>query len=77
MKVKVFATCCKTCGQNMLEAVKEALELKGLSADVEYIDDLEKIAEYGVMRTPALMVDDKLVSAGRSLSAQEILPILV
>ena len=44
----------------------------GLSVDVEYITDMQKIMEYGVMRMPALVVNDKVVSQGKGLKPAEV-----
>ena len=43
-----------------------------MDAEIEYITDMEKIMHYGVMSLPALMVDDKLVSAGKALKAKDV-----
>ena len=48
----------------------------GLSAEVEYITDMEEILRYGVMRTPALVVNGKLVAMGRVLKAEEAAALL-
>ena len=40
--------------------------------EVEYITDMEKVMSYGVMSMPALVVNEKVVSAGRVLKASEI-----
>ena len=60
----------------MLEAVKEAVAEKGIAAEIEYITDMAKIMEYGIMSTPALMVDNKIVSMGRVLKAKDVLKYL-
>ena len=44
----------------------------GLGIEVEYITDMQKIMEYGVMSMPALVVNDKVVSIGKVLKAAEI-----
>ena len=44
----------------------------GLSVDVEYITDMQKIMEYGVMRMPALVVNDKVVSQGKVLKPADV-----
>jgi small redox-active disulfide protein 2 len=66
--------CCKC--ENLLEAVKEAVAEKGIAAEIEYITDMAKIMEYGIMSTPALMVDNKIVSMGRVLKAKDVLKYL-
>lgn len=75
MNIKVLGGGCCTC-ENLLEAVKEAVAEKGINAEIEYITDMAKIMEYGIMSTPALMVDNKVVSMGRVLKAKEVLKYL-
>jgi small redox-active disulfide protein 2 len=75
MNIKVLAGGCCKC-ENLLEAVKEAVAEKGIAAEIEYITDMAKIMEYGIMSTPALMVDNKIVSMGRVLKAKDVLQYL-
>ena len=51
---------------------KEAVRNLGVEADVEYITDYYVIASYGIMSTPALIKDEKIVSMGRVLKTSEI-----
>ena len=75
MNIKILGGGCCKC-ENLLEAVKEAVAEKGINAEIEYITDMAKIMEYGIMSTPALMVDNKVVSMGRVLKAKEVLKYL-
>jgi small redox-active disulfide protein 2 len=75
MNIKVLGGGCRNC-ENLLVAVKEAVAEKGIEAEIEYITDMGKIMEYGIMSTPALMVDNKLVSMGRVLKAKDVLKYL-
>ena len=75
MNIKVLGGGCCKC-ENLLEAVKEAVAEKGIAAEIEYITDMAKIMEYGIMSTPALMVDNKIVSMGRVLKAKVVLKYL-
>lgn len=75
MDIKVLGSGCCKC-ENLLEAVKEAAAEKGINAEIEYITDLQKIMEYGIMSTPALMIDNKVVSMGRLLKAKDISKLL-
>lgn len=75
MNIKVLGGGCCKC-ENLLEAVKEAVAEKGINAEIEYITDMARIMEYGIMSTPALMVDDKVVSMGRVLKAKDVLKYL-
>ena len=71
MNIKVLGGGCKSC-EALLRAAKEAAANKGIDAEIEYITDMEKIMNYGIMRMPALMVDNRIVSAGKVLKAKEI-----
>ncbi len=75
MNIKVLGGGCRNC-ENLLAAVKEAVAGKGIEAEIEYITDMAKIMEYGIMSTPALMIDNKVVSMGRVLKAKEVLKLL-
>ena len=75
MNIKVLGGGCCKC-QNLLSAVKEAVAQKGIDAEIEYITDMARIMEYGIMSTPALMVDNKVVSMGRVLKAKDIAKLL-
>ncbi|MBP5553955.1 MAG: TM0996/MTH895 family glutaredoxin-like protein [Lachnospiraceae bacterium] len=71
MNIKILGGGCKCC-EAILASVKEAVAAKEIDAEIEYITDMEKIMELGVMSTPALMIDGKVVSAGRTLKAKEV-----
>jgi small redox-active disulfide protein 2 len=75
MNIKVLGGGCRNC-ENLLAAVKEAVSEKGIEAEIEYVTDMSKIMEYGIMSTPALMVDNKVVSMGRVLKAKEVMKLL-
>ena len=75
MNIKVLGGGCCRC-ENLLAAVKEAVAEKGIEAEIEYITDMAKIVEYGIMSTPALMIDNKVVSMGRVLKAKDIAKLL-
>ena len=75
MNIKVLGGGCCKC-ENLLEAVKEAVAEKGVDAEIEYITDMAKIMEYGIMSTPALMIDNKIVSMGRVLKTKDVLKFL-
>ena len=60
------------CIRDSLKATKEAVEKKGIDAEVEYITDMEKIMGYGVMSMPALMIDNKIISAGKVLKTKDV-----
>ena len=74
-RVKVLGSGCAKC--NALEAAtKTALEQLGMDTTIEHVTDFSKIAAYGVMSTPALVVDGKVVSYGKVLRTDEVVNIL-
>ncbi|NLY09439.1 MAG: thioredoxin family protein [Tissierellia bacterium] len=75
MDVKVLGSGCKKC--NALEkSTAEALAELGISAEVKHINDFSEIASYGVMTTPALVIDEEVVSLGKALKKSEIVEII-
>lgn len=75
VSVKVLGTGCPSC-HALLKNTEQAMEDMGLSVKVEYITDMPEIVEYGVMSLPALVVNDKVVSAGKVLKADDIKALL-
>ena len=75
MNIKVLGGGCCRC-ENLLAAVKEAVAEKGIEAEIEDITDMAKIMEYGIMSTPTLMIDNKVVSMGRVLKAKDVAKLL-
>ena len=73
--IKVLGAGCKACHEQY-EYAKEAANKLGLSVEVEYITDMAKIMEYGVMSMPAIVVNEKVVSFGKVLSEKEVTKIL-
>ena len=69
--IKVLGAGCKACHQQF-EYAKEAAANLGLGIEVEYITDMEKVMEYGVMSMPAIVVNDKVVAFGKVLKAAEV-----
>lgn len=73
--IKVLGAGCKSCHEQY-ENVKKAVHELGISADVEYITDMKKIMSYGVMSMPAIVVNDKVVSAGKVLKTADVVKLL-
>lgn len=73
--VKVLGSGCKKCNA-LEENVTEALKELGMDDAIEHVTDFAQIASYGVMSTPALVVDGKVVSFGKVLSKDEAKTIL-
>jgi len=75
MKIKVLGTGCSNC-KNLERATVNALAEMNLVAEVEKVEDIQKIMAYGVMRTPALVIDEKVVLNGRVPSVSELKEII-
>ena len=73
MTVKVLGSGCKSC-HALLENTQEAVKAMGKESDiqVEYVTDMERIIQYGVMSMPALVICEKIVSVGKVLRPAEI-----
>lgn len=75
MGVKILGGGCDKCNQ-LEKAAIEALTELGMDTSIEHVKDYEKIAAYGVMTTPALVIDGKVVSYGKVLKKDEVIKIL-
>jgi small redox-active disulfide protein 2 len=75
MVIKILGTGCPKCKK--LEAnARQAVLAAGIEAKIEKVDDLNQIMDYGVMLTPALVIDEKVVSSGKILSPEDIKALL-
>lgn len=72
MNIKVLGTGCKKC-ETLKKNVEEAIQTAGIEATVEKVEDIQTIIGYGVMNTPALVIDEKVVSKGKVLKTKDIL----
>lgn len=73
--IKILGGGCAKC--NALEAATvDALRELGMDTTIDHVRDFEKIAAYGVMTTPALVVDGQVVSYGKVLKKDEVIVIL-
>ena len=70
-RIKVLGAGCKSCHEQY-EYAKKAVSNLGLGIEVEYITDMEKIMEYGVMSMPAIVINDKVVAFGKVLKTAEV-----
>ncbi len=75
MRVKILGSGCKNC-VTLAENTKQALKKLGIEAEIEKVTDFADIAAYGVMSTPALVIDETVVSSGKVLKTDEIGKIL-
>lgn len=75
MLIKILGSGCKSC-EVLTDNTKTALEEMGLEAEVIKVTDFKEIMAYGVMSTPTLVIDEKVVSVGKTLKPKEIIQIL-
>lgn len=75
MEIKVLGTGCASC-KSLYEIVKQAVEEMDIEADIIKEEDILKIMAYNVLQTPALVIDEKVVSAGKKLTKNEVKELL-
>lgn len=73
--IKVLGTGCSSC-KALFNTVQEAVKELGIDATVEKEEDLNKIMAYNVMSLPALVINDKVVSKGQSLTVEQVKELL-
>lgn len=73
--VKILGSGCAKCNA-LEETTRQALAQLGLDVEVGHVTDFTQIAAYGVMTTPALVVDGKVLSAGRTLTKSEAVELI-
>ena len=71
MKIKILGSGCKNC-LTLADNTKTALAELGVEAEIEKVTDFAEIAKYGVMLTPGLVIDEKVVAYGKVLEPQDI-----
>ncbi len=71
MKIEILGTGCTKC-KALEENAKKAVAEAGVFAQVEKVEDIEKIMAYGVMSTPGLVINGEVKSTGKLLNSQEI-----
>jgi len=75
MNIKILGTGCSRC-KALEKVTRDAVAEMGLSAEIEKVEDIVKIMNYGVMSTPALVIDEKIALSGRIPSLNEIKEVL-
>ncbi len=76
MEIKVLGTGCKKC-RSLEKLTHEAVDAIDIDASIEKVEDIYKIMQMGVMATPALVIDKKVVLSGRLPSLDELTEILI
>lgn len=75
MVIKILGSGCANC-KKLEENAREAIKELGIDATIEKVSDFKDILAYGVMKTPALVVDGKVKVMGRVASTEEIKKLL-
>ena len=76
MNIKVLGTGCAKC-KSLEKITRKAVEELNLDATVEKVEDIRQIMEYAVMRTPALVIDEKVVLSGQLPKITELKSLLI
>ncbi|MBN2434504.1 MAG: TM0996/MTH895 family glutaredoxin-like protein [Spirochaetes bacterium] len=71
MIIKILGSGCPKCKQ-LEEEARKAVSESGTDADIIKVSDMDQIMDYGVMMTPALVIDEEVKSVGKVLKAEEI-----
>lgn len=75
MEIKILGSGCANC-INLEKNTREALAALGMEATITKVTDYQDIAAYGIMRTPGLVIDEKVVSYGKVAKPKEIIELL-
>jgi len=73
--IRILGPGCAAC-ENMEKDVRAILSELNIAADVDHVRDVNKIAEYGMARTPSLVINDEIVLNGRSLPKSQLKKLL-
>lgn len=71
MIIKVLGTGCKKC-VSLKENTEQVIKESGIDAEIIKVENMKDIISYGVMQTPALVIDEKVVSYGKVLKPNDI-----
>lgn len=71
MVIKILGSGCANC-KRLQQVAEEAVKEMGAEAEIEKVEDIQKIMGYGVMRTPALVINEKVKAFGRIPAKDEI-----
>jgi len=75
MEIKILGTGCSRC-KTLEQTTRKAVEELSLDATVEKVEDIQKIIEYGILRTPGMVINGKVVLSGRLPSLSEVKELL-
>ena len=75
MEIKILGPGCAKC-KTLDKLTREVVEKNGINATITKVEDIMEIMKYGVMSTPALVIDEKVVMKGRVPSSDELKQLL-
>ena len=75
MKIEILGTGCSKC-KTLEEVTKQAVAKIGGFHEIKKVEDIVEIMNYGVMSTPALLVDGMVKSSGKVLSVDEVIKLI-
>jgi small redox-active disulfide protein 2 len=75
MEIKILGTGCSRC-KTLEKLTREVVEQNGFNANITKVEDITDIMKYGIMATPALVVNEKVEIKGRVPSSDEIKQVL-
>lgn len=71
LNIKVLGPGCANC-RKLEEIAREAVASLGVAAEIDKVTDMQQIIDYGVLKTPGLVINEKLVSSGRIPTPQSV-----
>ncbi len=75
MEIKVLGTGCPKC-RSLEKNVRDAVGELGIKADITKVEDIIEIMNFGIISTPGLVIDNKVVSSGQILSLNQVKEII-
>lgn len=75
MNIKVLGSGCASC-KKLFEITKKAVSELDQNIEVEYITEIEKMVSYGIMGSPAIVINEKVISQGRVISKEDVLKLI-
>ena len=72
---KVLGSGCRKC-HDQYDILQKTISELNIDAEIEYITDLQKVMEYGIMSTPAIVLNDNVISYGRVLKGEDLIEII-
>ena len=75
MIIKVLGSGCTKC-KKLYKNAQSAIEEVNMDAKLEKVEDINKIIDYGVMMTPALVIDEEVKSVGKVMAVKDIIKLI-